>query len=308
LYDSEDNVLAEFSYIGSYHGQTITGVHHIDLYNDWADYSAIRYTDVDGAHWLEAYQYSTETLTLTKNITITGCNWPCLLADTEIDVWDDKKKRWKRKKIKDLRPEDKIRVWNFDEGREDVADILWLQEPLNAERYTRVTFSDGGILEVVGPGDHKRHAIFVKETGRFEYINVNLIGKTVVNAQGEDVKITKVEFVDKSVEYYNIVTNRHFNCYTNGYLTSTTLSNIYPVKDMKYVKDGRTEIKISGLDAYEQMMYDGLRMGERRIGKGGIQSEMDRMTKRLRTFMTKSTDKRIEEIVTAWMLSQKADK
>ena len=254
-------------------------------------------------------------LNLTANIQLTrieyndpGGGGMCVLSDTEIDVWDDKKKRWKRKKIKDLRPEDKIRVWNFDEGREDVADILWLQEPLNAERYTRVTFSDGGILEVVGPGDHKRHAIFVKETGRFEYINKGLIGKTVVNDKGEDVKITNVEFVDKSVEYYNIVTSRHFNCYTNGYLTSTTLSNIYPVQDMKYVKDGRTEIKIGGLDAYEQMMYDGLRMGERRIGKGGIQSEMDRMTKRLRTVMTKSTDKRIREIVAAWMLAQKTNK
>jgi len=248
------------------------------------------------------YKYFRCSNNQTYSIRISGY---CFLPDTDITVWDDKKKRWTRKKIKDLKPEDKLLVWNFDEGKLDTAEILWQSKVKTATRYTKATFSDGGKLEVVGLNDSKRHAIFIKETGKFEYINKKLIGKTTVNEKGEDVKVVNIEFVDKKVEYYNVVTSKHFNCYANGYLTSTRMNNLYEIQDMRFVKDGRKVIKVAGLSKEEQRVYDGFRLGERKIDKSNVLAEIAYMKQHISAMLPEATEERIDYILMQWVMAQK---
>ena len=46
---------------------------------------------------------------------------------------------------------------------------------------------------------------------------------------------TSVEFKPEEVDYYNIITDKHFNLFANGILTSCKCSNMYRIEDMKYV-------------------------------------------------------------------------
>ena len=43
------------------------------------------------------------------------------------------------------------------------------------------------------------------------------------------------EVVEKPVKYYNVITDKHYNLFANGILTSCRLSNKYRIEDMKYV-------------------------------------------------------------------------
>lgn len=60
------------------------------------------------------------------------------------------------------------------------------------------------------------------------------------------------------------MTSGKINCFANGILTSDRYGNLYPIANMKYVKDGRTirpysEYEAVGIDRY---WYDNLRLGE----------------------------------------------
>jgi hypothetical protein len=45
-----------------------------------------------------------------------------------------------------------------------------------------------------------------------------------------------VNLNETSVDYYNVITDYHINLFANGILTSCRLNNIYPIKNMKFVK------------------------------------------------------------------------
>ena len=189
-------------------------------------------------------------------------NWSCLSIDTEITCYDEKRKRWYKKKLRDLTYKDKIVVWNFDEGKFDVVEPIFLTRTQVATRYTVVKLSDGAVLKLIGENDSKRHRMFVKETGRFDYVNKSLVGKTTFNEKGEFVNILNVEYVNGEIEFANIITKYHFNYFANGILTSCRLSNMYKIKDMKYVKDNREFRPITDFKGVEEKYYDGLRLAE----------------------------------------------
>ena len=165
----------------------------------------------------------------------------CLASDTEIDVYDEKRKRKVRKKLKDISYKDKILVWNFDKGCFDFALPLFITKPQTTTRYTMVVLSDGSSLRLVGADDTRRHRLFCFETGKFEYVGNGIKeGMTTYNDKGEQVKIVKIEFINDKIEFMNIITNEHFNCFANGVLTGCKLSNMYPIKNMKFDKSNKT--------------------------------------------------------------------
>lgn len=47
---------------------------------------------------------------------------------------------------------------------------------------------------------------------------------------------------NEEVEFYNIFTYYHLNLFANDVLTSTSLNNIYPIKDMKFIKEDRKPV------------------------------------------------------------------
>lgn len=187
----------------------------------------------------------------------------CLSVDTEIDVYDEKRKRRIRKKLKDISYKDKLLVWNFDKGCFDLATPLFITKPQTTTRYTMVWFSDGSSLRLVGADDTRRHRVFCLETGKFEYVgNGAKVGMTTYNDKGEFVKITKIEFINEKIEFMNIITNEHFNCFANGILTSCKLSNMYPIKNMKYDKTNKTLNTRDMFKDISDFYYKALRLAE----------------------------------------------
>ncbi|MEG1948714.1 MAG: hypothetical protein RR140_04040, partial [Clostridia bacterium] len=94
---------------------------------------------------------------------------------------------------------------------------------------------------------------------------------TTFNSKGEFVKVVSLEFVDKTVKYQNIITNYYSNLFANGILTSHSSSNVYPIKDMKYVKDGRKKLPMSEFDGIEEKWVKGLRLDEQILTNGKLQ-------------------------------------
>lgn len=179
---------------------------------------------------------------------------PCLVAGTLITLANGTKK-----KIEDLTYEDELLVWDFDKGSMASAKPLWLQKEQKAEKYNLLKFSDGNVLKTIN-----QHRILNIEKGKFTYpmTDETPIGTTTLNDKGEKVKLVSKEIVEEKVTYYNLITKYHMNAFTGGILTSCRFSNLYPIKDMKYVKDDR---KLVGPEEYLNIpkeYYEGLRLAE----------------------------------------------
>ena len=79
------------------------------------------------------------------------------------------------------------------------------------------------------------------------------------------VTITDKQYIEEEVEYYNLITKQHFNCFANGVLTSDRYGNIYPIgDDMIFIKNGRPIRPYSEFEAVniKRYWYDTLRLGE----------------------------------------------
>ena len=109
-----------------------------------------------------------------------------------------------------------------------------------------------------------QHRIFNKEAGKFTYpmTDDTPIGTTTMTCDGTETKLIRKEVINEDVDYYNIITNYHINLFANGILTSCRLSNLYEIKDMKYVKDDRELMTKEDYPNMPQEYFDGLRIAE----------------------------------------------
>lgn len=188
-------------------------------------------------------------------------NPPCLAKGTMITLSDDTVKA-----IENIDYSDNIKVWNFDKGCFDSTKPLWISNEGSFNRYNIIEFSNGSVLKTLLPD--LGHRIFNKEAGKFTYpmTDDTPLGTTTVNDKGEDVKLVSRKIVDEDILYYNIITEYHVNMYANGILTSCRYNNIYPINDMKFIKD-------ITLPVVEKVMYSeipdkyytGLRLSEQSI-------------------------------------------
>lgn len=228
-----DQIIEKYGLIlSSYNSKTIT------------DYSA----------W---WDQGNTTKIFNSNTTITFSYYYCLTSETDILVYDEKKKKYVTKKIKDITYNDLVACWDFDNGKLTYAKPVWISKSYKAEKVTRVTYSDGTVLEVCG-----NHSLFSVEDGAFVHeVSKYKLGTTNYKANGEFVTITKIETINKTVKTNSIITNYHMNCFANGVLTSVPYNNLYPIKDMKFVKDNRKLRKFEEYDVPREF-YDGFRLGE----------------------------------------------
>jgi hypothetical protein len=180
----------------------------------------------------------------------------CLVEGTLITLADRS-----LKKIEDIQYSDSLCVWNFDEGHFDSARPLWIKQAEVTDRYNLLEFSDGSTLKTIN-----QHRIFNKQKGMFTYpmTGDTPIGTTTFNIHGEEVTLVKKGVVHERVNYYNVITEGHINMFAEGLLTSCRYNNIYPIVDMKFVKDERLPIPREqyGVD---DKYYDGLRLAEQTI-------------------------------------------
>ena len=172
-----------------------------------------------------------------------------------------------RKPVEELKFDDKLKVWNFDKGCEDSADILWMmQGRRTSPYYFKCTFSDGTVFNIIGKDETACHRVFDKTQGKFLYPQMMESGDKVYTENGL-VTLVSCEKIEEEVGMYNVVTVGHINCFANGILTSARYNNRYPIdQNMKFVKDDRkfrpySEFRKAGIS---REWYDGMRLAELR--------------------------------------------
>ena len=176
---------------------------------------------------------SSQTVKVTGDGTVTVTGYTCIIEGTQITLADGTTKA-----IEDITYDDELLVWNFYAGRFDKAKPSWIKVEETAPRYNLVKFSNGSEVGFVGPGgDIGYHRIFNKEAKAFTHTGVadTPNGTTTFAQDGTFPTVISQEVVEKEVKFYNVITDKHYNLFANGILTSCRLSNKYRIEDMKYV-------------------------------------------------------------------------
>jgi hypothetical protein len=176
----------------------------------------------------------------------------CLAEGTLVSLKDGVKP------IEDVDYNDDILVWNFDDGKFDIAKPLYIKKEETAREYNLLEFSDGSYLKTI-----IQHRIFNKQAGRFTYpmSEETPIGTITFNVKSEEITLTNKSVISESVKSYNVITYYHMNLFGNGILTSIGYNNLYPIHEMKFVKDNREIIPIENYPDVSEKYYLGLRLG-----------------------------------------------
>ena len=175
----------------------------------------------------------------------------CLSADTLIMLADGTQKTFK-----DLTIDDEVMAWDFDEGKLTSSKLLWLQNVLISHSYCEVKTDTGKKLKCIGP---KGHRVFSYEDNRFEYVK-DMVGKQIWTRDGIET-IVSCSVINEDIEYRNAITFKHINMITNDILTSCRYNNMYPIKDMKFVKDTIINNNVDDLNI-EDVIKKGMRLSE----------------------------------------------
>jgi hypothetical protein len=191
-----------------------------------------------------------------------GFSGPCFAKGTLVTLSDGS-----TKKIEDITYDDSLLVWNFDESKFDSAKPVWMMNPVTISNTFISKFSDGSELITEGKIGFKKtsHRIFNLEKGEFTYLiseQDTPIGTHTFNDKGEIVTLISREPNKGLTQIYHIVTFGHLNMFCNTLLTSVRLNNLYPIKDMKFVKDNREIIPFDKFEGLTKDYYDGFRLGE----------------------------------------------
>lgn len=181
---------------------------------------------------LRYYGNGNNIYTFSQNCTIELIN-QCLIAGTLITLSNGT-----TKKVEDITYEDELLVWDFFNGCFASAKPRWIKVKQTSLVYNKLTFSNGTTLGLVGEGGTQGyHRIYNKQVGLFTHTGVSEtpIG-TITFAEDEtEPVLIKQELINEDVDYYNIITDKYFNLFANGILTSCKCSNMYRIENMKYV-------------------------------------------------------------------------
>lgn len=228
-FDIYDGQSASGTYLGNtyYSGGSITVVCTSGyLYfstNDPGDITSV----TGGVTIVDSY-----TVRVTGDGTVTA-SYSCLIEGTQITLADGTSKA-----IEDITYDDELLVWNFYDGKFDKAKPSWIKVEQTAPRYNLVKFSNGSEVGFVGPGgDIGYHRVFNKEAKAFTHTGVadTPNGTTTFAQDGTSPTVVSQEVVEKEVKFYNVITDKHYNIFANGILTSCRLSNKYRIDDMRYI-------------------------------------------------------------------------
>ena len=179
----------------------------------------------------------------------------CIAIGTPITLADGS-----HKAIENISYDDDLLVWDFDNGRMSSAKPAWIKQAEVTDKYNLLTFSDGTQLKTID-----QHRIFNKDLGKFTYpmTDETPLGTTTLLADRREVQLVDKKVVYEPVEYYNLITEYHFNCFASNVLTSNRFNNLYPIVDFKFVKDNR---ELTPYSEYENFVsrdwYERLRLAE----------------------------------------------
>ena len=179
-------------------------------------------------------------------------DYPCMIEGTQITLADGSTKA-----VENITYDDELLVWNFYDGKFDTAKPSWIKIEQIASEYNLVKFSNGAEVGFVGPGgDIGYHRVFNKEAKAFTHTGVvdTPNGTTTFAQDGSYPTVVSQEVIEKPVKYYNVITDKHYNLFANGILTSCRLSNEYMIENMRYV--GERLITDEQIKAYFDKIED----------------------------------------------------
>lgn len=179
-------------------------------------------------------------------------DYPCMIEGTQITLADGSTKA-----VENITYDDELLVWNFYDGKFDTAKPSWIKIEQIAPEYNLVKFSNGAEVGFVGPGgDIGYHRVFNKEAKAFTHTGVvdTPNGTTTFAQDGSYPTVVSQEVIEKPVKYYNVITDKHYNLFANGILTSCRLSNEYMIENMRYV--GERLITDEQIKAYFDKIED----------------------------------------------------
>ena len=188
--------------------------------------------------------------------TFRGKSGFCLAEGTKVTMADGSKKN-----IEDIVYEDKLKVWNFDEGKLDTAEPLWIMKKQIVNKYIQLTFDNGKQLKLF------QHRIFNVDKQEFSHAQIEdetPIGTTVFMEDGTTAKLIERKEIEDETNVYNILTKEHINLFAEGILTSLRFNDIYQIKDMKFVKDNRELNKRENYPNIPDEYFYGLRLAEQK--------------------------------------------
>jgi len=155
----------------------------------------------------------------------------CLVEGTKIKLYDGTYKN-----IEDIKYYDLLSVWSYDTGSLTYEYPIWIEKSYKTDSYQETTFSDGTILKTVG-----LHQVFSLDDNKFVniydengYIKVGTRVAKEVDGKIVPVKVTKVETINKKVNYYYVASSIYYNIISEDIITTSdqivpgvTLSNMY---------------------------------------------------------------------------------
>ena len=214
----------------------------------------LNFTTAQTGTQFTVYSYVTSNAGTYYSSSSTGNSGICLLVGTQIALSDGS-----RKSIEDITYTDKILSWDFDRGCYAETSALWIKISETGSQYNLLTFSDGTTLRTFD-----QHRIFNKQTGAFTYpmTDSTPIGTVTVNEHGQEITLTNKQVIVDTIEYYNVITDHHMNLFSDSVLTSCRFNNIYPITDMKFVKDARTLRTRDEFENIPDRFFYGLRLAE----------------------------------------------
>jgi hypothetical protein len=215
------------------------------------------------------YAYVTSNAGTYYSNSATGTSGICLLAGTQIALSDGT-----HKAIEHITYTDKLLSWDFDRGCYAETTALWIKRGETGSQYNLLTFSDGTTLRTFD-----QHRIFNKQAGAFTYpmTDATPIGTVTVNKHGQEIILTNKQVIQDTIEYYNVITDYHMNLFSDSVLTSCRFNNIYPITDMKFVKDGRTLRTRAEFKNVEDRFFHGLRLAEQTADIKTVEWYVDRL-------------------------------
>jgi hypothetical protein len=234
-----------------------------------------------GSHYI-AQAYVTNTAGTAYSAPVVGQSDYCFAKGTLITLADGT-----TKPVEQITYADRIMTWDLDNARFTHSRPMWIKKAETADWYSRYTFSDGTELKLVAT-----HRIFNKQAGKFtspvnailqKYLTGNNlpvkdetpVGTVSFNSAGEEVTLVSKEHVWETVEHYSLIVDYHMNTFANGIMTGHAQSSIYPIMDMKFVKDDRTVRDISEFEGIPKRFVKGMRLQEQDFDMDYIRNVRD---------------------------------
>ena len=166
---------------------------------------------------------------ITADGSITGIySTGCLAKGTLITLAD-----FSTKPIEDISFDDELLVWDFYEGKLSTAKPKWIAQKNFTGCHYETELENGTIIKTIGRYGHR---LFNEDKNSFVY-DTESVDDYVYLQNGEKCKVASCKKVEECTEFYNVITDKHYNLFANGILTSCKLSNRYGIENMKYTNE-----------------------------------------------------------------------